>query len=84
MLQVVLVSRKPAARKLVRSIAKEVDLLEMLRRMPNVEARLLDLATLTISEQLYLITHTDLLIGELSHFTVGAVAPLMSHSSCEC
>ncbi|KAK9846728.1 hypothetical protein WJX84_010568 [Apatococcus fuscideae] len=62
-LKVVLVSRKPAARKLVRSIAKEVDLLEMLRRMPNVEARLLDLATLTISEQLYLITHTDLLIG---------------------
>ena len=63
-MQVALISRKPKGGKLVRGIANEDKLVAMLRDMPNLEPMLVDLASMPLHEQLQLMTHTDLLIGD--------------------
>ena len=69
--QVTLISRQPMMdpktrrpKKMVRRISNEEALLQALQRRPGVSARLVDLASLTLMEQLTLITETDILVGE--------------------
>ena len=69
--QVTLISRQPMMdpktrrqKKIVRRISNEEGLLQALQRRPGVSARLVDLASLTLMDQLTLITQTDILVGE--------------------
>ena len=69
--QVTLISRQPMMdpktrrlKKMVRRISNEEALLKALQQRPGVNARLVDLASLTLMEQLTLVTETDILVGE--------------------
>jgi len=63
--QVTLISRQPTpARRLVRLINNEDEVAAMLRALPGVDAQMVDLASLTLQQQLELIAHTDILVGE--------------------
>ncbi len=63
-MQVTLVSRKPKGGKLVRGIANEQQMMDKLAEITQIKLDAVDLAAMPLSEQLQLITHTDLLIGE--------------------
>ena len=60
------VSRKAKEGRLVRGIANEDKLLAMLLDMPKLEPRLVDLAAMSLQEQLQHMTQTELLIGDAS------------------
>lgn len=66
-MQVTLISRKPKGGKLVRGVANEQQLMDTLAGISQIKADLVDLASMPLSDQLQLITHTDLLIGKLKH-----------------
>lgn len=77
--QVTLISRRPKGGRLVRGIANEDKLLAMLRDMPNLEPRLVDLASMSLQEQLQLVTQTDLLIGDTSANQLSVSCDSVTH-----
>ena len=86
-MQVSVISRKPKGGKLVRGIVNEEGLLAMLETMPNLKPVLVDLASMSLQEQMRLVTHTDLLIGECSWQcwpTHGIRSWLMAHGRDQC
>ena len=72
-----MISRKPKGGKLVRGVSNEQQLIQKLMEISQIEPRLVDLAAIPLSEQLQLITHTDLLIGT-PHLLVRAACKLLN------
>ncbi len=67
LLQVTFISRRPTPQKrTVRLIDNEADVVAMLRALPGVDVHEVDLAALSLRQQLEIITSTDILIGRLS------------------
>ena len=67
-LQVVLVSRQTngsSRKRVTRRMGNEGELLAMLASIPGCRVQLVDLATLSLHEQIQLMARTDLLVGEL-------------------
>ena len=66
--RVVLISRKPYGKKkrVARQIRNEQELFAMVEQTPGVQAHLIDLAQISLAEQIQLVSSgTDLLIGAL-------------------
>ena len=64
--QITLISRQNSGRKRVtRRIGNEPELLEALASISGTQTQLVDLATLSLQDQIELIVSTDLLIGAL-------------------
>ena len=66
-----LVNRKPYGKKkkVARQMRNEDEVFSMLQKIPGVQARMVDLAQISLAEQIQLISSgTDILVGKL-HFS---------------
>lgn len=66
--RVVLISRKPYGKKkrVARQIRNELELFAMVEQMQGVQARLIDLARISLAEQIQLVSSdTNILVGAL-------------------
>lgn len=66
--RVVLISRKPYAKKkrVARQVRNEQELFAMVEQMQGVQAHLIDLACISLAEQIQLVSSgTDILVGTL-------------------
>ena len=68
-IRVTLISRKPYGKKrrVARQISNEDELFAALQQMTNVQAHMVDLAKISLAEQIKLMSaNTDVLIGKIS------------------
>lgn len=66
--RIMLVNRKPYGKKkrVARQMRNEDEVFSMLQKIPGVQARMVDLAQISLAEQIQLISSgTDILVGEL-------------------